>query len=271
MCSCRFAWQTWHFVTFDVFQEDCVCATVMRLTLACLWRKPHKRVFLDVSEDVLMSFCVAGVCDIRCVSGGLCVRDRREPNVGGSLEEATQTCLSRRVRRCAHVVLRGRRGTLWHSMCFRRTVCVCATIVAEKLPCQWGKPHKRVFLDVPEDVLMSICVAGLALCDIRCVSGGLCVRHRREGKVGVAMGEATKTCLSQRVRRCAHALLRGRCGILWHFRRETKVAVSTGEATQTCLSRRVRQCAHVVLCGRRGTLWHSMCFRRTVCARPSWD
>ena len=81
-----------------------------------------------------------------------------------------------------------------------------------------------------------------------------CAPDRREGKVGVAMGEATKTCLSQRVRRCVHALLRGRCGILWHFRRETKVAVSTGEATQTCLSRRVRQCAHVVLCGRRGTL-----------------
>ena len=62
-CSCRFAWQAWHFVTFDVFQEECVCATVVGLKLPCLWGKPRKRVFLDVSE-------------------------------------------------CAHVVLRSRRGTL---------------------------------------------------------------------------------------------------------------------------------------------------------------
>ena len=26
VCSCRFAWQAWHPVTFDVFQEECVCA-----------------------------------------------------------------------------------------------------------------------------------------------------------------------------------------------------------------------------------------------------
>ena len=44
-------------------------STVGGLKLACLWGKPPKRVFLDVSEDVLMSFCVAGValCDIRRV------------------------------------------------------------------------------------------------------------------------------------------------------------------------------------------------------------
>ena len=71
-------------------------------------------LFIDVSEDVLMSFCVAGValCDIRCVSGGMCVRDRRWTKVGVSMGEATKTCLYRRVRRCAHVVLRGRRGAL---------------------------------------------------------------------------------------------------------------------------------------------------------------
>ena len=61
MCSCRFAWQAWHFVTFDVFQQECVCATVVRVKLACLWGKPQKRVFLDVSKDVLMSFVVASV------------------------------------------------------------------------------------------------------------------------------------------------------------------------------------------------------------------
>ena len=53
-------------MTFDVFPEECVCTTVVRVKLACLWRKPQERVFLDVSEDVLMSFCMAGVvlCDI---------------------------------------------------------------------------------------------------------------------------------------------------------------------------------------------------------------
>ena len=69
MWSCRFALLAWHFVTFDVCEEECVCATVVAEKLPCLWGKPPKRVFLDVSEDVLMSFCVAGValCDIRRV------------------------------------------------------------------------------------------------------------------------------------------------------------------------------------------------------------
>ena len=76
--------------------------------VACLWGKPPNLVFLDLSEDVVMSFCVAGValCDISCVSGGICVHDRREGKV-------------------------------------------------VKLPCLWGKPPKRVFLNVSEDVVMS--------------------------------------------------------------------------------------------------------------------
>ena len=41
------------------------------------------------------------------------------------------------------------------------------SVVAEKLACLWGKPQKRVFLHVSEDVVMSFCVAGVALCDIR--------------------------------------------------------------------------------------------------------
>ena len=41
------------------------CKTVVRLKLPCLWEKSQKRVLFDVSEDVVMSFCVAGValCD----------------------------------------------------------------------------------------------------------------------------------------------------------------------------------------------------------------
>ena len=59
----------------------------------------------------------------------MCAHGRREGKVGVSMGEATSTCLSQHVRRCAHAVLRGRQGTL-------------------------GKPLKRVFLNVSEDVLM---------------------------------------------------------------------------------------------------------------------
>ena len=78
MCSCRFAWQAWHFVTFDVFQPEWR-RDVVAEKLSCLCGKLQKRVFLDVSEDVLMSFCVAGVAlgDIGCVSAGMCACDRR--------------------------------------------------------------------------------------------------------------------------------------------------------------------------------------------------
>ena len=96
MCSCRFAWQTWHFVTFDVFQEECVRTTVVRIKLPCLWGKPPKPVFLDVSEDVLMSFCVASValCDIQCVSEGLCVFATVVAEKLACLwGEATKTCV----------------------------------------------------------------------------------------------------------------------------------------------------------------------------------
>ena len=69
MCSCRFAWQARHFVTFDVCEEECVRTAVVKVKLACPWGKPPQRVFLNVSEDVLMPFCVAGkaLCDLRRV------------------------------------------------------------------------------------------------------------------------------------------------------------------------------------------------------------
>ena len=44
---------------------------------------------------------------------------------------------------------------------------MCATVVAEKLPCLCGKLQKRVIFHASEDVIMSFCVAGVALCDIR--------------------------------------------------------------------------------------------------------
>ena len=51
----------------------CVCVRDRRETrVAVSIKKATKHVSLDVSEDVLMLFCVAGVAlfDIRCVSGG---------------------------------------------------------------------------------------------------------------------------------------------------------------------------------------------------------
>ena len=61
-------------------------------------------------------------------------------------------------------------------MCFRRDVC--KAVVAEKLPCLWGKPQERVLLHVSENVLRSFCVAGVALCDIQCVSPFLWGSHK---------------------------------------------------------------------------------------------
>ena len=71
-----------------------------------------------MSEDVVVSFCVAGMtlCDIRRVSGGMCVHSRRGTKVAVPVGKTTKTSLSRRVRRCGHVVLRGMRGTLSSSM-----------------------------------------------------------------------------------------------------------------------------------------------------------
>ena len=62
MCACRFARQAWPFVTFHMCEvQDCREAEV-----AVPMGKLRKRVFFDVSQDVVMSFCVAGValCDI---------------------------------------------------------------------------------------------------------------------------------------------------------------------------------------------------------------
>ena len=62
-------------------------------------------------EDVLLSFCVAGVA--LCDTPRVCeVQDCREAEVAVPMGKVAQTCLFRRVGRCASVVLRGRRGTL---------------------------------------------------------------------------------------------------------------------------------------------------------------
>ena len=79
--------------------------------LPCLWEKSQKRVFFDVSEDVLLSFCGVALCDI--VAFHVCeVQDCREAEVAVPMGKVAQTYLFRSVTRCDHIVLRGRRGTL---------------------------------------------------------------------------------------------------------------------------------------------------------------
>ena len=201
-CSCCFAWQAWHFVAFHLCEvQDCReaevavpigkvgqtclfrrvrrcasvflrgrrgtllhstrvrCKTVVRLKLPCLWEKSQKRVFFDVSQDVLLFFFAWQAW--RFVTFHVCeVQDCREAEVAVPLGKVAKTCLFRRVTRCGHAVLRGRRGTLLLSTRVR-----CKTVVRLKLPCLWEKLQKRVFVDVSQDVVMSFCVAGVALCD----------------------------------------------------------------------------------------------------------
>ena len=111
MCSCRFAWQAWHFVTFHACEvQDCREAKV-----AVPIGKSGKNV----------SFSCQKMCSCRFA------------------------------------------WQAWHFVTFH--VCEVRDLVMLKLACLWEKSHKRVFFDVFEDVLMSFCVAGLALCDIPCV------------------------------------------------------------------------------------------------------
>ena len=55
-------------------------------------------------------------------------RDHRETKVAVPMGKVTKTCLSLRVRRCAHIVLRGR----WNFVTFDvfQRKCVCAAVVS---------------------------------------------------------------------------------------------------------------------------------------------
>ena len=85
---------------------------------------------------------------------------------------------------------------------------------ARNWQCLWGKAHKRVFLDVSEDVLMSLCVVDLVLSDIGYVSAGMCVcvcvPDRPDSKVAVFYGKVTERCLSRRKQKM------GGCYFAWH-------------------------------------------------------
>ena len=117
-----------------------VAVSMGKAAQTCLYRRVRR-----CAHVVLRGRSVT-LCDIQCVSGGIGVRDRRGIKV--AVGKATKTCLCRCVRRCAHVVLRGRHFVTFDVF---QEEFVCATVLAEKLPCLWGKPHKRVSFDASED------------------------------------------------------------------------------------------------------------------------
>ena len=59
--SCRFAWQAWHFVTFQAVWQRAESVSGFLDTSPCLWGKLQNISFSKVSKQVVMSFCVAGV------------------------------------------------------------------------------------------------------------------------------------------------------------------------------------------------------------------
>ena len=249
MCSCRWAWQGWHFVTFDVLQPECVCVCVRDRCgrkVAMSMGKSHKKAAKTrVTRHVRR--CIHVVLRGRrgtlwhsmCFTRIVCARPSWQ-KICRVMGEATQTCLSRRVRRCACRFA----WQVWHFVTFDvfQEDCVCATIVAENLPCHGGshtnvsfstcqktcscrwawhawhfvtfdvfqeewESHQNVSFSTCQKMCMSFCVAGVALCDIRCVSGGHCVCATVvRVKLAWLWGKPQKTCLSRRVRRRAHVV-----------------------------------------------------------------
>ena len=61
-------------------------------------------------------------------------------------------------------------------------------VVRPKWPCPLGKLQKLVF----SKVIKHVVVGGVALCDIRRVSGGMYMQGRREAKMAVSMGKPQK-------------------------------------------------------------------------------
>ena len=157
--SCRFAWQAWHFVTFQtclimywnvkiggsLVRNACFSASTCLVSsrwfscgVAVPMGEAGKPVLFECVKQVVMSFCVAGValCDI-------------------------PSCL----------ITCGKYQN-WRKS---RTKCLFFCIHASHLEslvfpvassCLWGKPQNLSFSKVSKQVVMSFCVAGVALCDI---------------------------------------------------------------------------------------------------------
>ena len=151
------------------------------------WQEPP----LIFPGDHSISLAAGPVPGCRCISPSLAAERRRQKCCHGGRGIGGGRC---RTLWFFHVffpecVAKGSRFTflgVWGWRRVRVTLLLvsatvrngpCATVVAEKLACLWGKPQKRVFLDVSEDVLMSFCVAGVALCDTEAVKQLLIVNY----------------------------------------------------------------------------------------------
>ena len=106
--------------------------------------------------------------------------------VAVSLGEAAKPLLFEGFQAGCHVVVRGRRGTLWHSNLFdnvskvskseevsHEMLVLLRPLVSSRVSgfpvaslCLWGKLQNLSFSKVSKQVVMSLCVAGAALCEI---------------------------------------------------------------------------------------------------------
>ena len=102
-------------------------------------------------------------------------------------------------------------------------------------PCLWGKLQNLSFSNVSKQVVMSFCVAGVALCDIP-----TCLIMCQNVKIGGSLVRNARFSAST----CLVSSRWFSCG----------VAVSMGEAGKHLLFECVQAGCHVVLRGRRGTL-----------------
>jgi len=100
--------------------------------------------------------------------------------------EAAKLLLFEGFQAACHVLLRGRRRALWHSNLFDNVskLSILEEVSHEMLVflhprvssrvsgfpvasrCLWGKPQKFFLTKVSKQLVMSFCVAGVALCDI---------------------------------------------------------------------------------------------------------
>ena len=158
LCCC-FAWQTWHFLTF---QPVWWCSQNFKIGGS-----------LVRNDRFGAPTCLVSSLWFSC---GFAV----------SMGEAAKPLLFEGFQGSCHVVLRGRRGTLWHSNLFDNVskMSKLEDVSYEMLvflhprvlsrvsrfpvasPCLWGKLENMSSSNVSKQVVMSFCVAGVALCDI---------------------------------------------------------------------------------------------------------
>ena len=118
---------------------------------------------------------------LECLVGSASRRRRVVNSV--SMGEAAKPLLFKGFQAGCHVVLRGRRGTLWHSNLFDNvpkgggrlarnarfaapTCLVSSLWFSRRVAVSMGKLQNLSFSKVSKQVVMSFCVAGVALCDI---------------------------------------------------------------------------------------------------------